>query len=93
MKHVSNPIRESQNLYELEKERQEWSFKPYKGKSKWVHVSYWPWFGRVSNPIRESQNGKVVVDSTGVERFKPYKGKSKSTTKGLHMYMPSFQTL
>ena len=53
---VSNPIRESQNEREPKQLHFLSSFKPYKGKSKFLKYSGIFLKRIVSNPIRESQN-------------------------------------
>ncbi len=77
--HVSNPIRESQNLIKqiLKCLDTIICFKPYKGKSKLHNPFYIALQTFVSNPIRESQNKILKKYVMQLTCFKPYKGKSK----------------
>ena len=75
---VSNPIRESQNVKGVPCRVVADSFKPYKGKSKFIFSLILVYCTIVSNPIRESQNMNMKYINTKKRgSFKPYKGKSK----------------
>ena len=63
MGEVSNPIRESQNFFDIRLLEQELRFKPYKGKSKFSDSIDKRGFSTVSNPIRESQNSSSRGDT------------------------------